>query len=273
VLASGILLLPSTPTGVFFGNWTPEVGGLAPYSGTLLSASLGSYPLPSERLDDPDRVASALESGEPFALRFVAGPSPEVRAPLFRLIGEGQREVMRIDVVESDVLVRPRYLATWLRLSRPELTFDGALSGFAPGDTVTMTVAPASEGGIRLELEEPEPTVRSLGPTQGWVVVSNIDGLPAHLARVADFLWGLLLFFPLGWWASSLATLAGATLPVLIAAGLVPALTPLAPAPVLHLAVAPLFGLAGYLLARVARMRLDVDPQMGGRTANGRTKP
>ena len=262
VLLSGLLLTPSAPDGDFFGNWTPEVGGLAPYPGRIVSASLGRIPVPSERLIDAPRVAAALAAQEPLSLVFVAAESPNRRAPLFRLIGEAQREVLRIDVDGADVLVRPRYLSTRVRLTRPELRFAGALVGSTPGDTLTMTVWAPPAGGWSLELNGREPTVVAFGPSQGWVVFSDLDGMFGRFAPLGDLLWGLFLFFPLGWWAARPGSLVWGVLPVLLVVAMASALTPLTTAPAGHFALAVAFAVVGHGLAERLGPRPLPDPSV-----------
>ena len=76
LFVAGVLLVPSFPSTIYYGQWTADLHYMEAYEGRVLEASLGSMFLASERTSDPELAVNLLRSGAPLYGRAVAGPAP-----------------------------------------------------------------------------------------------------------------------------------------------------------------------------------------------------
>ena len=81
LFVAGVLLVPSFPSTVYYGQWMADLGYMEAYEGQVLEASLGSMFLASERTSDPELAVDLLRSGAPLTARAVAGPAPPRLGP------------------------------------------------------------------------------------------------------------------------------------------------------------------------------------------------
>lgn len=283
-LLTGWLLTPSPTDGRNWVQWTPALGHYETYRGRVLAARLGELSLSPGRMetDRSEAARRAIRSGRPLAATVRTGPPPPGLASVVSLYDGEQRENVLLGLDGPDLVLRVRYRAADLDLSRPDLRLRGALAGVAPGDTVRLAgwrpladaaaAGPRSRGGAdgprrvadadgeRREtwcLAAGERRGCGLGfpPGRGWSLLEHPEGLAPAALRGLDAAWIALLFLPLGLWgvrrppsAAGLALAAGG----LLAA---PALTPLvAPGAVEAAGAAVGLGI-GLLAGRWARRR------------------
>ena len=241
----GLLDRPSLPSTPYYGQWTANLGQYAWYRGRVLDAGIGGLPLPSWRLADTRAVRALLLAGAPLHVRAIAGPRPEGLAPLFSIYDAGRREILLVGPDGDDVVLHVRSRAVDVLLRPTELRWRGALTGVAPGDTLSVSVR-REPAGYCLGVNGRERCGLAFTAGQAWALFQSYPGLApaaqALLTCVTMFLLGLpvgLVTARKGWgWAGPVALLAGAAV--------VPALVGLAPTPLLELAALAL----GVLAAR-----------------------
>ena len=238
--APGPLVTRSVPAGTLYGNWTPRIAALAQYEGRLLAAEIGGIPLPSRALEDSDAVREAMAAGLPLTVHFEAGPPPPGRAPLFRLLNDQGAEALNLTVDGTDLLVASRIRAQDFYLARPGHRLRDALGTVAPGERVTAVMSWDSGGALQVTLTTPGPSAPAqadrLGVTsaRGWSLLFSSTRLPRGTPGLVDFLWLAALFAPLGWWSGTVRRAAAAGALPLAVLLLIPAFSPLLPAPPAH---------------------------------------
>jgi hypothetical protein len=224
ILLTGILIEPSYPESVYFGQWTPELGHLDTYAGEVLEARVGSEPIPSRRLQDSGRIRELLRRGEPLAVRFVPSGHPEGLAPVFSIYDDEQVEVVLIGVQGGDLVYRYRTRAASLRLDQPDLRIPNAMMEVMPGDVSEVRTFRGRVGHcIWLNGVEEcgvEPT-----PGMGWAFFFYPNRGPRRWTLLLSGLWLIALLAPVGFSAADpKAAAVGAALP-LSALLLVPTVT------------------------------------------------
>lgn len=247
IAAPAVLVTPSVPGGVLYGNWTPQITTATPYGGQVVSASIDGMPLPSRALDDSEAVRERLVDEYTLVLEFEAAPPSPDPAPVFRLLDDRAVEAVNISAIGADLHVWVRLRANDLFLDRPNFRFSEALADARPGDTLTLTLEQDARGMLGADLDGERLGERSIElgipPGRGWALLFHPSRLPEGAARILDLAWLALLFLPLGWWGgSSRRSLAMGALPIATLA-VIPAVTLLLPTPALHY----LAGLAGLL--------------------------
>ena len=199
VLASIVsltLLAPSFPRTSWYGEWTPDLGRLGRYEGTVLEASIGNDAFLPGRLPDAVVARRRLAAGDVLETTVVGVPATGRLAPVLAIHDEAGREILFLGVDASDLVGRLRRLAAGLRLKSPEARLPGGAPG--PGETTRL--------GMRLDgkdicLSRPgvERCDRIASPSRGWVLLMGMrEDLFFRARRVFDVLWTALLFFPLG---------------------------------------------------------------------------
>jgi hypothetical protein len=248
IATPAVLVTPSVPGGVLYGNWTPSIATAEPYAGRIMLAEIDGFPLPSRALETSEAVRERLEREYTFTLVFEAADPTPGPAPVFRLLDDRAVEAVNISAVGADLHVWVRFRADDLYLDRPNFRFTGALADAVPGDSLTLFLECDSRGMVRAHLEGERLGDRSIKlgipPGRGWALLFHPSRLPEWVARVFDLAWIALLFLPVGWWGGrSPRGLAMGALPLATLA-LIPVVTLLLPTPALHY-LAGLVGLLG----------------------------
>ena len=209
LFVAGVLLVPSFPSTVYYGQWAADLHYMEAYEGRVLEASLGSMFLASERTSDPELAVDLVRSGAPLTARAVAGPAPPALAPIVSILDESAVEIVVLGADATDLVLRLRYRANDLRLDRPDLRVRGAMAGTRPGDTISLR-AESTLAGYSLWLDEHEYAPLRHTPGEGWALLLH----PEHTAPWLDFTLNLAwVAGPLilaGWWAPGLAWAVGA---------------------------------------------------------------
>ena len=258
---AGVLLAPSFPATIYYGQWTADLGYMEAYEGQVLEASLGSMFLGSERTSNPELAVDLLRSGAPLDAHAVAGPAPPALAPIVSILDESAVEILVLGADVTDLVLRARYRANELRLDRPDLRVRRALAATRPGDTIRLRAENRGEG-YSLSLDGHEYAPLRHTPGEGWALLLH----PEHTAAWLDFAlrlaWVAGPLFLAGWWAPGLGWAAGAFSIAMSGMMMASAMGPL-----MHTAVAEILAaFAGVVLGVVLRRTL-------GRTYEGSTIP
>lgn len=245
---TGLLLRPSLPQSVYYGQWTPDLGDLSRYRGRVMSASLGLLPIPSRRLADSDSVRSLLLAGAELRVEAVAGPPVESLASLVSIYDQAHREIVLLGPDRGDLVVRFRTLARALRLDQPDLRLAGAMKDLEVGDPLLVSLS-GEPGDYCVSLNHTTRCGVGFTLGSGWGILLYPDSAPGWLRLLLRFGWMAgLSFVGVFWPRGRLGT--GIQIGVL-ALGLVllPAATGLVSTPPLEFAGAG----AGALLALALR--------------------
>jgi hypothetical protein len=193
IVGVGVVLQPSFPDEVYYGQWTPDLGVFERYRGRVLSADIGGLPLPADRLADSRAVRERLREGAALHVHAVAGPRPTRMAPLFS-IADG---ILLVGVEGNDLVLRVRTRAGEFRLMQPDLRWRGVMARIVPGDTIELEVLHTRRGYcVRLADRERCGLAFSVG--QSWGLVHFIPRMPAAARTLLGCLSMLLLGVPVG---------------------------------------------------------------------------
>jgi len=195
-LATALLSSPRFPDGVYYGQWAHELGRLRPYPGRILSATVGSLPLPDGPVPAQGAVKEALREGEPLEVAFIAGPQPDDASHLFAIFDDRQREVLLLTVQGDDLLFQRRTWSARLLLDQPFVRWSGGLN-VTEGDTVRIRVLQSARN-LCLEIGAEARCQGSAGVEGGWRLLHRLYGAPPPLATVLGVVWLMLLSFPSG---------------------------------------------------------------------------
>jgi hypothetical protein len=157
--------------------------------------------------------------------------------------------VLRVRLVDRDLLVGQYLLADALRFDRPDVRFPELFSGVAPGDTVSLRIDAARDGAPRVAVNDGDPLIEGFTAGRGWGLVYFSDLVPLTVARVIDHLWVAAILFSVAAVTPSLAPALVAGAAILATLGLVPLVSPLVTTPLTH----HVAGVIGLLAARAAR--------------------
>jgi hypothetical protein len=199
VSGTGILLKPSFTDAAYYGQWTPNLGHLEWYRGTVLDARIGPYPLPSSLLEHTDSIRGMWLSGAPIEIRAVAGPKPPALASLFSIYDEHQTEIVLIGPDRDDLVLRYRTRAISLRLHQPVLRIAGAMDSLPDGDSLNVSVW---RNGHQHCLVLNQARYCKLGFTAGagWTILLDSYSFSAGTTAFLNAAWLAFLFIPVGLW-------------------------------------------------------------------------
>lgn len=254
VVATGALATPTIPGGgTLFGQWAPDLPTMTTYRGQVFTADVGGIRTPIGPLERSQEVARLLGEGAPVRSRFQWMPSPLGLAPVFRIVDENGEEAIHIGVRGTDLVVRPRYRASDLRLDRPEWRFPHHATPPAAIDTLQVDVRGAPGGGHWIDPGVGEPIRVGLTAGRGWSFLRSLGSLSERGWSRIDLLWLAGLLLPFGWWARSWRLLLSGGVLTLAALALTPLWTALLPTPAPHYVAS----LAGLLLGHGLRSGIE----------------
>lgn len=197
---SGILLAPSFPESVYYGQWTPNLGHLEWYRGRVLAAELGPVTLPGRRLEESDSVRSLLSEGAPLRVLAIAGPRSRRLASLVSIYDVQQREIVLLGPDRDDLVYRYRTRAAALRLDQPDLRLSNAMRRVAPGDMLEIAVRRAP-GGRCISLDHARACNIGFGVGSGWALLLYPEGVPVWVRMLLSAGWVAALAVPVGFWS------------------------------------------------------------------------
>ncbi len=206
---AGVLLAPSFPATIYYGQWTADLQYLEAYEGQVLEASLGSMFLGSERTSNPELAVDLLRSGAPLYVQAVAGPAPPALAPIVSIFDESGVEMVVLGADATDLVLRVRYRANELRLDRPDLRVRQAFAATRPGDTIRLRAENAVEG-YSLWLDEYEYAALRHTPGEGWALLIHPEHTAPWVDSTLSLTWVAGPLILAGWWAPGLGWATGA---------------------------------------------------------------
>jgi hypothetical protein len=196
--AVGLLLAPVVPEGRLWAIWTPQMPHLELWEGRLRTVELGGSTLLHARPLAPGQV-TALRNGGPLRLEGEAGAPPDGLAPVLRIVDDVGTEARLVAVRGTDLIWLARNRAQRLLLDSPEVRWEGALQGLAPGAPLEIRVEPGPEG-ICMRVGEEAACGLGHHAGRGWALLLSVRPLSDGIHRLLDRLWigGVLLL--VGFW-------------------------------------------------------------------------
>ena len=268
VFVGAWLLGPSVPDTEWWGQWTPDLGHLAEYRGSVLAAGIGALPVAAGRIAEPQPVRAALRRAEPVRILLETGPPPDGVAPIFSIYDAEQREILLVGADGRDGILRFRTRGSARRFEDVPIRFPDAFEAVSPGDTVRVALvaeaAPRSWGdGACLTVGGRPAACSRWSPAAAWNLLLPLGGAAG---RALELLWLALLFAPAG----VLAARAGGRAPfaagglAVAAVALVPAVTPVGRAHPAEAVVVAAAASLPWLLARArGPLRVSRTPRAG----------
>ena len=94
--ATVLLVRPSYPPSVYYGQWTHDLGYLAWYRGRVLSAQVGTLPVPDGRAVDSRALRTRRQQDDPIVLQATAGPPVRRAGELCGIMDDHQRGMVAL---------------------------------------------------------------------------------------------------------------------------------------------------------------------------------
>ena len=189
------LFQPALTRDFWYGQWTPDLGSMPQYRGTIRDVTAGAVPLPSTRLENGPATRDSLLAGAPLTIRFSAAP-PGPRSIIFSIADAHQRMNFLLLSRGPSARIRFRTAAEAVGLSPVELIARRALRGVRAGDEATIVVR-RHRGAFCLDA----PGYRGcLGPSTAVLWLLLAPRLERGVDTV-DLLFMALLLLPVGYWA------------------------------------------------------------------------
>jgi len=250
-LAFGWLMEPSWPTARYWGQWTPDLGHLEQYDGSVVRARLGSIPLPPGRFPSDQDPRGILTGDWTLDVAAVKGNPPSSLAPIVSIYDADEREVLLLGATGEDMVYREPSRARVLRLDQPDLRFPGVLARAGPGDTVHLAVR--RSGSERCLSFDERRSCPSYTPGRAWSLLLYPDTAPEGGRRAMDAFWMWLILLPVGFWSGRVRDLLSGGVLTALGVGLAVGLTRLAAPPWTEMLAALGGLLVGYASRRVLR--------------------
>jgi hypothetical protein len=254
LIGSGLLLSPSPTSGTWFGHHLPALGHLAPYSGSVLGASIDGIEIPSGReIPDPDRIRRRLAGDYALRVDALSGDPPERLAAFAMITDAAQNEIVLLGPDQRDLVYRFRNRGRPLGLEMASVRMPLALDPFRPGDRLELAVE-RSGTDLCIAVNGDASCGFGFAAGDGWRLIAPDLRVVARAAPVLSAMWIAALFLPIGYWGRwNVATAAAGTLAA-SALLLAPAVSPLRPTSMTEVAESA----AGALIGVVSRRRFDV---------------
>ncbi|MHC5066739.1 MAG: VanZ family protein [Planctomycetota bacterium] len=195
--APGILQLPSTTDATYYGQWTPSLGHYDVYEGRVISAEVGSIPIPTGANPESGLIAKLLRTGGQTNVRFVVGSPPNGLAPVFAVFDENQKEVLILLTDGQDLRFRTRSLAHRLRLKTPSISLVSVLDSRLLGDTASVRFARLGTTACATT-QEREVCGKGPGLGIGWSYLIGSLDLHPSAASLVGLVWLGAIGFLLG---------------------------------------------------------------------------
>ena len=203
---TGISVAPSMPDPPYWGQWTPELGGMLQHDGTVESAHVEDIATPGWRVPASTELADSLADGELSAAVTVAlaGP-PERTAPIFRVVDGFGNQVLLVAQNGHDLIVETGTRSERLRLRGLTVRLAGAM----PANERVRITAGSDRRGYTVSVQADGAPPQSLSVTRsaswGWALLLPWFHRLDERRHLLDGLWLGALMLPLGWWSRSLS--------------------------------------------------------------------
>jgi len=199
VVATGILLRPSYPHDVYYGQWTPNLAQLDWYRGRVLEASVGGVDLPDGELAQSARARGLFLAGASLRVKAIAGPPTRRLGSVFSIADGHQRTILLVGAERNDLIIQRRTLAADLRLDQPEVRFPGVMEGISPGDTLNLSLR-LDNRGFCAALNRVSDCHLGYTVGTGWRLLYSGRSFPAWQTALISLGWVAGLAFPFGFW-------------------------------------------------------------------------
>ena len=208
--ASGALLIPDATDLRYFGQIRRALGGRAPFSGDVISASMNERPIPNTAFRNSNEVARAINTDDGVLFDLVVVPRERQHGltSIVRIVDGKFDEIALLARDGPDFVFGVRNQAANLRLRPLYFALRDVFSP-EPRETVgTDTLrfrARYSRGGVTLSVEQAGSLRQSfipLTPSLAWRLLmpapSYADGSSGD--GVADAIWTTLWLVPVAFW-------------------------------------------------------------------------
>ena len=227
---TGLLLNPAFSDSTYYGQWTPDLGNLEWYRGTVRSVTLDHISLRSSRLVDSRLVREMLLAGALLKIQALAGPAPPGRSSLFSIADQDQHMILLLGPDRDDFAVRYRTVAERLRLDSPRMRWSGVLRELAPGDRLDVNLW-KENGAYCLSINDRSRCNQGYTLGLGWAVVMFPEVFPDWMILALSLVWMTGLGLVAGFWTCRKGRLMTSAGFLGLALVLVPRLTTLLPTP------------------------------------------
>jgi len=199
-IATGYLVAPSWPVSEYWGQWTPRLDSLEPYSGQVVSASVGDVQVAPHQVTNSARLRAALASRAPVRVQVVIGPPPARISSIFSIADAESRRLLLVGAAWQDLVFRYRTRAADWRLDQPDLRIPGAFATLAPGETTSVVISRQAHGYCA-QVGSLEACGAGYGPGDGWSFLVSSGALTQELRSMIGAIWMAVIVAPVGYWA------------------------------------------------------------------------
>ncbi len=222
-LATGLLLRPDIPDGIYIGEWAPHNAFRERFLGRVTDVRVASFTIPPERFDSSHTIRELLRADAPIELVAVAGPPVRDIVSLLSIHDQREREILMLGLDGAGIVRRHRTKAARLRLTYPVLR---QVLDRPATDGEVFTLASWNLGGRHcFSWNGDVDCSHGFRLGSGWSLLLYSIGLPPWLRGLLDVLWAAVVLVPLGFWARLSPGTAGGIALVALAAALVPRVT------------------------------------------------
>ena len=233
ILAAGAsLFAPSYQQGVYYGQWTAELGYLEWYRGQVVDAYVGDIRVPSRRLRRTDEVRALLYSRAPIRVDALAGPPVDGLAPILSIYDDREREVMLLGVDRNDAVMRYRMRAANARFDQPDLRFKDGFVNVQNGQPLKLELTGAARG-FCLSVNTARSCEVGLRVGDSWGLLFYASTL-ANARAGLSVIWLAILFVPAGFWLRKKTEIALTIFCAVLALALLPNVFAILPSPLHH---------------------------------------
>ncbi|HSG49634.1 MAG TPA: VanZ family protein, partial [Longimicrobiales bacterium] len=193
LVLAGVLLVPVGTQARYFGQWTPELGHLDRYEGTLLEAWLDGEAVPRGPYPRGESPRGELEGDFTLEARVVKGPPPHGIAPVVSIYDGRRREILLLGAHGEDLVFRERTRAQAVGLDIHDLRVEDALAPYAVGDTLGLGARRVG-GVICLRVADQDVCGAGVTPGRTWGLLMTLESAPPWFRLLLDAAWMATLF-------------------------------------------------------------------------------
>ena len=220
---SSFAFAPSIPVSRYYGQIAPKLGDFALFPGRVLEARIDDVAITDTQLNEIDSVGPRLLGGATIAATVIPNGSTSDIAPIVRVAGDEQEEIVLLAQDEQSLLFGVRTRAAILRLRPPLFAMAGvftdsvskkdssgvsernysathplSLTGTYDGRVARLTVRTDSASG-----ERRVPVSSSLGWTLTLPFQWSLEDTRTEF--VVSWIWMACLIAPIGYWGAHFA--------------------------------------------------------------------
>jgi len=197
-------LRTTTPSGEYYGQWQPIMGGMDVFRGTVVSARVNRLSLPSSGPAPDSRVLrrELAASQSHVEAVVVTGEPPESFAPIVGVAHHDRYHVAVLGQDKQDLIFSRRFRASELLLHSPTVRLPFA---FSVSDA-RVRIGGTTDRHSMTVWKEDESGRRSIGidlhPSMGWAILLPIAYDLGPTARLWTALWLAAWLASISWWSA-----------------------------------------------------------------------